>query len=81
MDAKGIVAWIVSILFFMKELWFKKCTYLKADKQVIRVSAAKLLMDNIIIPMWIKQKETPRLIPTKIKVTAFIIVWCPAQNS
>jgi len=80
MNAKGIVAWVESILFFMRELWFKKCTYLKADKQGIRVSAGKPLMDDAIIPKWIKQKETPKHIPAKVKVTAFIIVWCPAQN-
>ena len=78
--AKGIVAWGVSLPFFMKASWFKKQGYVKVDKQSISVLLWKPFSDDAIAPKWIRQREKPEKIPGKVSVTAFINGWCPAQN-
>jgi GNAT superfamily N-acetyltransferase len=80
--AKGIVAWGISLPFWMKASWFKKQGYLKVDKQGFpgQILLWKPFTKNVIAPKWIKQKEKPERIPGKVVVTSFINGWCPAQN-
>ncbi|MFX1287892.1 MAG: GNAT family N-acetyltransferase [Promethearchaeota archaeon] len=78
--AKGMVAWGVSLPFWMKASWFKKQGYQKVDKQSMAVLLWKPFYDDAIAPKWIKQKKRPQKIPGKVSVTAFLNGWCPAQN-
>ena len=78
--AKGIVAWGVSLPFFMKASWFKKQGYVKVDKQSISVLLWKPFSNDAIPPKWIRQRKKPEKIPGKVSVTGFINGWCPTQN-
>jgi len=78
--AKGMVAWGLSLPFWMKASWFKKQGYSKVDKQGIQVLLWKPFTDNAIPPKWIKEKKKPGATPGKVTVTAFVNGWCQAQN-
>lgn len=78
--ANGIVAWGLSMPFWMKASWFKKHGYTKVDKQGIQVLMWKPFNDDAIPPKWVKKKKKPKIIPGKVLVTAFIKGWCPFQN-
>ncbi len=78
--AHGIVAWGLSLPFWMRAKWFKKQGYLKVDKQGMRILLWKPFTDDVIPPKWIIQKKSPELIQGKVKVSAFINGWCPSQN-
>jgi len=77
---KGMVAWGVSLPFWMKASWFKKQGFLKVDKQGIASLLWKPFTEDAMKPKWIKQKKTPEMILGKVTITAFINGWCPAQN-
>ena len=77
---KGLVAWGVSLPFWMKASWFKKQGYEKIDKQGISVLLWKPFTNDAEPPKWIKPKKKPEKIPGKVVVSAFINGWCPAQN-
>ena len=78
--ARGIVAWGVSLPFWMKASWYKKQGYKKVDKQGIRVLVWKPLTADAVPPRWVKQQKKPEPIPGKVLVTAFLNGWCPAMN-
>ena len=78
--AKGIVAWGVSLPFWMKASWFAKQGYEKVDEENTAVLLWKPFSDNAIAPRWIKRKKKPEKIPGKVSVTAFLNGWCPSQN-
>ncbi len=78
--AKGIVAWGVSLPFWMRASWFKKQGYLKVDKESTQVLLWKPFTDAAIPPKWIKEKKKPERISGKVVVTSFTNGWCPAQN-
>jgi N-acetylglutamate synthase-like GNAT family acetyltransferase len=77
---KGIVAWGISMPFWMKASWFKKQGYKKIDKDGMRVLMWKPFSDDATPPIWIKEKKRPQRVEGKVKVTAFKNGWCPAQN-
>jgi len=77
--AKGIVAWGLSLPFWMKASWYKKNGYIKVDKESIAVLLWKPFSNDAIPPKWIKQQKKPQKIPGKVTVTAFINGNCPAQ--
>ena len=76
----GIVAWGLSLPFWMRAKWFKKQGYTKVDKQGMQILLWKPFTENAIPPTWFKQKKKPKLVIGKVKVTVFINGWCPAQN-
>lgn len=78
--AKGVVAWGISLPFWMKAKWFKKQGYSKVDKQGMQILLWKPFTEDAIPPKWIKQKKKPGKSEGKVNVTAFINGWCPAQN-
>ncbi|MFX0011091.1 MAG: hypothetical protein ACFE9R_12300, partial [Candidatus Hermodarchaeota archaeon] len=78
--AQGMVAWGVSLPFWMKASWFKKQGYEKVDKQGMAVLLWKPFSKDAIAPKWIKPKKTPKKIPGVVSVTAFLNGWCPSQN-
>ena len=80
MGTKGMVAWGISLPFWMKASWFKKQGYKKIDKQGMQVLLWKPFTDEAIPPKWIKQKKKPAKTPGQVAVTAFLNGWCPAQN-
>ena len=77
--AKGMVAWGISLPFWMRASWFKKQGYTKVDKQGIQVLLWKPFTNDAIPPKWIKKKK-PETTPGKVTVTSFVNGWCQAQN-
>ncbi len=80
LGAKGIVAWGLSMPFWMKASWFRKQGYRKVDKDGMQVLLWKPFTGDAIPPKWIRQKKKPETTPGKVTVTAFLNGWCPAQN-
>jgi GNAT superfamily N-acetyltransferase len=78
--AKGIVAWGLSLPFWMKASWFKKQGYKKIDKMGMMTLLWKPFSQDAIPPRWIRKHKKPDLMPGKVAVTAFNNGWCPAQN-
>ncbi len=78
--AKGLVAYGVSLPFWMKASWFKKQGYIKVDKNSMMVLLWKPFSNDAKPPKWIKQKKTPELVEGKVAVTVFVNGWCPGQN-
>lgn len=79
-ESGGLVAWGVSMPFWMKASWFRKQGYTKVDKHKGMVLLWKPFTKDAIPPKWIKQKSKPETVPGKVTVTAFLNGWCPAQN-
>jgi hypothetical protein len=79
--AKGMVAWGLSLPFWMKASWFKKHGYASVDKNGFVALMFKPFTENAGMPHWIRQKKTPEAVPGKVTVTSFINGWCPAQNT
>ena len=75
-----VVAWGVSLPFWMRASWFKKQGYEKVDKNSVAVLLWKPLSNDATIPKWLKPKKKPERIPGKVTVTAFKNGWCPGQN-
>ncbi|UCG68992.1 MAG: hypothetical protein JSV09_14590 [Thermoplasmata archaeon] len=80
LGAKGIVAWGVSLPFWMKASWFKKQGYKKVDKNGISVLLWKPFSQDAVPPKWIKSGKRVEINPGKVTVCAFKAGWCPAQN-
>ena len=78
--ASGIAAWGLSLPFWMKASWFKKQGFSKADKDGIRVLLWKPFSNDATPPRWIRQQKTPKPIPGKVLVTAFVDGWCQVMN-
>jgi N-acetylglutamate synthase-like GNAT family acetyltransferase len=78
--AKGIVAWGISMPFWMKASWFKNHGYKKVDKAGVMVLLWKSFTEDAVPPKWIKEKKKPGKSEGKVTVTSFINGWCPAQN-
>ncbi len=80
LNKKSIIAWGISLPFWMKASWFKKHGYKKVDKNGMAVLLWKPLTNDALPPRWIKEKKKPERSKNKVVVTSFINGWCPAQN-
>jgi len=80
MGIKGMVAWGISLPFWMKASWFKKQGYKKVDSEKGIVLLWKPFSNDAVPPKWIKKKYTPELTPGKVTVTSFLNGQCPAGN-
>jgi len=80
MKSDGLVAWGISLPFFMRASWFKKQGYKVVDKDGMMRLLWKPFSDIATPPFWIKQKKKPVKIPGKVNVSVFKSGWCPAQN-
>ncbi len=80
LGAKGIVAWGMSMPFWMQASWFRKQGYHKVDRQGMQVLLWKPFVEDALPPRWIRQRKSPETTPGKVTVTGFINGWCPAQN-
>lgn len=80
--AKGMVAWGVSMPFWMKASWYKKQGYKKVDKNGMALLMWKPFVEDAVIPKWIKQVKTPEANtnPGKVTLTVFYSGHCPVQN-
>ena len=77
---KGLVAWGVSLPFFMRASWYKKRGYKQVDKDGIRILLWKPFDDTAVAPHWVRQKKRPDGVPGYVTVSAFMNGCCPAQN-
>jgi GNAT superfamily N-acetyltransferase len=80
LGAKGLVAWGISLPFFMRAAWFKKHGYVKVDKNPIAQLLWKPFAGDAVAPKWIREKKKPEATPGKVTVAAFKNGWCPAMN-
>ena len=80
MHKKGLIAWGISLPFWMKASWFKKQGYKKIDKDSVALLLWKPFTDDAVPPKWIKEKKRPQKVEGKVTVTSFVNGWCPAQN-
>ncbi|MFC1541256.1 GNAT family N-acetyltransferase [Candidatus Latescibacterota bacterium] len=80
LDAKGIAAWGIILPFWMKASWFKKYGFKRVDRIGFQALMWKPFTDDAVPPRLIREKKKPEPVPGKVKVTAFINGWCPAQN-
>lgn len=78
--SKGLVAWGVSLPFFIRASWYKKQGYRRVDKQGTLVLLWKPFADDAVPPKWIREEKKPQPTPGIVTVTSFINGWCPAQN-
>ena len=80
--AKGMVAWGLSMPFWMKASWFKKHGYERADQLGFMrpVLVWKPFSEDATPPRWIRQKKKPEKEPGRVTVTGFMNGWCPAQS-
>jgi N-acetylglutamate synthase-like GNAT family acetyltransferase len=79
-NKKGVVAWGISLPFWMKASWYKKQGYKKIDKSGMAVLLWKPFQEGANPPRWIKEQKHPQKGQGRVNVTSFINGWCPAQN-
>jgi hypothetical protein len=77
---KGLVAWGLSLPFWMRASWFKKQGYRKVDRDGMAVLLWKPFTPDAEPPRWIRPKKKPGKDPGGVVVTGFCNGWCPAQN-
>lgn len=80
LGGKGIVAWGLTLPFFMQSKWFKKKGYKKADRQGVMELVWKQFDQTAEKPSFIKRVKKPKKVRGKVTVTVFQNGWCPAQN-
>lgn len=80
LGAKGVVAWGLTLPFWMKASWFRKAGYRPVDRDGIAQLVWKPFTEDASPPGWIRQKKKPGIIPGKVTVSGFINGVCPAQN-
>lgn len=78
--AKGLVAWGISLPFWMKASWYKKQEYQKVDNLKGAILLWKPFAEDAVPPKWIRPKKKPQKEEGKVVVTSFINGVCPAQN-
>jgi len=77
---KGIVAWGISLPFWMRAKWFKKQGFVEVDKNGGMVLMWKPFTDDAEQPRWIRALKKPTKTAGKVTVTTFTNGWCSAQN-
>lgn len=77
---KGIVAWGLSMPFWMKAKWFKRQGFTEIDRRDGLVLMWKPFSDDVERPRWNRETKTPVGIPGKVTVTAIVSGWCTAYN-
>ncbi len=77
---KGIVAWGISLPFWMRAKWFKKQGFVEVDNDGGTVLMWKPFTDDAERPRWIRALKKPINVAGKVTVTSFVNGWCPGQN-
>ena len=78
--AKGLVAWGISMPFWMKASWYKKQGYQKVDNLKGAVLLWKPSAEDAQPPRWVHPRQKPQGELGKVIVTAFHNGCCPAQG-
>ncbi|MBE0518155.1 MAG: GNAT family N-acetyltransferase [Thermoplasmata archaeon] len=76
----GMVAWGLSLPFWMRASWFKKHGYSKVDKVGPSVLLWKPFSGDAKPPKWISTRNKPVPQDGTVVVTSFNSGWCAAQN-
>ncbi|MBU1158903.1 MAG: GNAT family N-acetyltransferase [Candidatus Thermoplasmatota archaeon] len=76
----GMVAWGLSMPFWMRASWFKKHGYAKTDKDGMSVLLWKPFSKTVHPPKWILPRKKPVCLEDKVTVTSFNSGWCSVQN-
>ncbi len=77
---KGIIAWGVTLPFFMRAAWFQKHEYKKVDRDGITALLWKPFSDDAVKPSLILSKKTPEKGKERVHIEVFNSGWCPAFN-
>ncbi len=80
LGANGIVAWGITLPFFMRSKWFKKNGYIRADRDGMTELVWKAFKKDGEPPKLVKMRKKPEAGKDKVKVTCFRNGWCPGQN-
>jgi GNAT superfamily N-acetyltransferase len=79
--ADAMMAWGVSMPFWMKASYYKKRGYSRADKNGMAVLMWKPFTDKARKPSWDRPLKFPELKPGKVRVSSFNCGWCTLQNA
>lgn len=77
--ADAIMAWGVSLPFWMKASYYKKHGYQKLDKDGMAVLLWKPFSEKAHPPRWERPKKKPELMPDKVVIDVFNSGWCTLQ--
>lgn len=80
MNVKGLLAWGVSLPFWMKVSWFVKHGYVKIDKDEMRVLVLKSFTNLEDNPKLIKKRKDFLIGEEKPEIMIFKSGWCAANN-
>ncbi len=80
LGSKGLVAWGITLPFFMRSKWFKKNGYKSIDRNGISELVWKPFSSDTEPPRMIKQSRKPDNRRGEVNVTCFRDGWCPSQN-
>jgi N-acetylglutamate synthase-like GNAT family acetyltransferase len=80
MGVKGVLAWGVSLPFWMKASWFKKHDFQQIDKDGMTVLLVKGVQGEAEMPQLIRMKKKPPKGQDRVKIMAFKNGWCSASN-
>lgn len=80
LNLKGLLAWGVSMPFWMRASYYKKHGYKKIDKDGSTVLLVKSFIKEDSIPQLVRMKKKPPKGEEKVNVMIFLNGWCPAQN-
>jgi GNAT superfamily N-acetyltransferase len=80
--ASAMLAWGVSLPFFIKASWYKKQGYRVIDHKGIQVLLWKPFLEGLTPPRWIPQTKKPQAAkhPGKVTVSVFLSGGCPVGN-
>jgi GNAT superfamily N-acetyltransferase len=78
--AKGLVAWGISLPFWMRAAWYRKRGYEVVDNMNSMKLVWKPFSEDAVPPEWIRTKKQPKGESGTVKVTAFLNGWCPARS-
>lgn len=79
LGAAGLIAWGLSLPFWMKASWFKKRGFKTADKYNMMELLWKQFKENALEPKWNKTQKDPleTINKEKVTITGFINGVCP----
>jgi GNAT superfamily N-acetyltransferase len=80
LGAKGMVAWGVTLPFWMKASWFKRRGYRRVDKMGVAALMWKPFTEDARPPRWVRGRKRPGRVPGKVSVASFCTGSCMAQN-
>lgn len=80
LGAKGLAAWGLRLPFFMRSSWFKRQGYEVADRDGLAELVVKRFVAEAEAPRFAPRKARPEAGAERVRVSAYVNGWCPAQN-